>query len=373
MKIDDASQLTAADLQPHPMAPQASVQVNGERVRLKDWTPTIRQVLTAAGLQPAADYAVLHWPKYGPTQELGLEEMVDIAGDESIGEFFGIRADGILYFVLNDERYAWAGALTEADIRKVGRLSADDEVWLERRDEPDRQVKANEIVDLTGRGVERFYSKKAAPYVWQLDVQGIMISSHSPVIRVRDALEKAEINPDLGWTIRLKVKGQPKRAVELTDSIDLTTPGIERLKLLPKSINNGEVLQSIRRDFPILAKDEAYLDSLGVPWETIDEGRRWLLINSYPLPSGYDQSSCRLAIEVPQNYPVTEIDMFYCSPPLMLASQRPIPQTEHRELISGCSFQRWSRHRSPGDWSPVRDSILSHMGLVDESVAREVE
>lgn len=373
MKIDDDSQLMPADLKPHPVVAEASVRVNGELVRLKDWTPDVRQILTAARLQPAADFALLHWPKYGPTQELGLEELVDIAGDESIGEFFGIRADGILYFVLNDERYAWAGSLTEADIKKVGRLSADDEVWLERRDEPDYQLKAGEIVDLSGRGVERFYSKKAAPQVWKLDVQGIIISSQSPVIGVREALEKAEINPDLGWTIRLKVKGQPKRAVELTDTIDMTTPGIERLKLLPRNINNGEGLQSNRRDFPILAQDEAYLDSLGVPWETIHEGRRWLLINGYPLPSGYEQTSCRLAIEVPQNYPVSEIDMFYCAPPLTLASHRQIPQTEHRELIAGCSFQRWSRHRSAGEWSPARDSIFSHMGLVDESIAREVE
>lgn len=373
METEATPQLTTADIHPHPPAAKPSLKVNGERVHLKDWTPTVRQILTAAGLHPATSFAFLHWPKAGPTQELGLDEVVDITGNDSIGEFFGIEADGVLYFVLNDERYAWAGTLTDADVRKVGRLSAGDDVWLERRDEPDHQLQAGEAVDLSGRGVERLYSKKAAPRVWQLDVQGILITSSAPVISVREALEKASINPELGWTIRLKVKGQPKRAVELTDSIDLTTPGIERLKLLPKTINNGEGLQSRRRDFPVLPQDESFLDGLGVVWETIDEGRRWLLINGYSLPSGYDQASCCLAIEVPLNYPVAEIDMFYCSPPLTLTNPRLIPQTEHREIIAGSSFQRWSRHRSPGEWSPARDSILSHMGLVDESVAREVE
>lgn len=350
-----------------------TVKVNGELLRLSDWSPTSRQILAAADLQPTTEYALLHWPEHGPTQELGLEEVMELPRHGVVAEFFGIRADGVLYFVLDDERYAWAGCLTETEIRRVGRVAADRELWLERRDEPDLLLDPGAIVDLSSRGVERLYTALGECPVWQLDVHGVVISSHEPTINVRMALEQAGIDPDLGWNIRLKVQGQPKRPVELTDNIDLTTPGIERLKLIPKNINNGENAQQIRRQFALLAKDEAYLTGLGLFWETIYDGRRWLLITGYALPAGYQQVSCSVAIEIPQNYPTAELDMFYCDPPLTRISGTQIPQTEHHQIIDGRTFQRWSRHRSAGDWSPQRDSVLSHMGMVEESIAKEVE
>ncbi|WP_457853921.1 E2/UBC family protein [Pseudomonas aeruginosa] len=60
------------------------------------------------------------------------------------------------------------------------------------------------------------------------------------------------------------------------------------------------------------------------------------------------------------------------NPPLVLASGVQIPQTEYRQVVNGIEFQRWSRHRNQGQWSPTRDSVLSHIGLVEESIAREL-
>ncbi|MFK0693225.1 E2/UBC family protein [Mesorhizobium sp. IMUNJ 23033] len=37
-------------------------------------------------------------------------------------------------------------------------------------------------------------------------------------------------------------------------------------------------------------------------------------------------------------------------------------------------FQRWSRHRgATAPWRPMRDSVLTHLALVDASLHREVE
>jgi hypothetical protein len=373
MNIDNTPHAPNQASESRATASLPTVKVNGVFLQLTDSTPTGRQILAAAQLQPATEHALLHWPEHGPTQELALDEIVDLQKLGVASEFFGFRADGVLYFVLNDERYAWAGCLTEADIRKIGRVPASMELWLERRDEPDLMLSSGAVVDLAARGVERLHSRLPARPIWQLDVHGVVISSHEPIISVREALEKAGIDPELGWNIRLKVQGQPKRPVELNDNIDLTTPGIERLKLLPKCINNGESVQLVRHQFALLAKDEAYLSSLGPLWETIDDGRRWLLIIGYQLPAGYHQNSCTIAIEVPQNYPIAELDMFYCYPPLTRASGASIPQTESIQQIDERNFQRWSRHRMAGDWSPQRDSILSHMGLIDESICKEVE
>ena len=65
----------------------------------------------------------------------------------------------------------------------------------------------------------------------------------------------AGFDASAGWLAVLKVRGQPKRPVGLGDEIDLTAPGIEKLRLTPKEIRNGEVVVS-RQDFSIL---EGYL------------------------------------------------------------------------------------------------------------------
>jgi hypothetical protein len=91
-------------------------------------------------------------------------------------------------------------------------------------------------VDLAAEGVERFYTKLPT---WKLDVQGVEVNPPAPTITVCQALELANINPDLRWTFVLKVDGK-KEQVELTTVIDLTKPGIEHLRVMPKVINNGE-------------------------------------------------------------------------------------------------------------------------------------
>lgn len=347
----------------------AVVKINGEIVDVRDWTPTARQVLAAAGLQPIIEYVLLSWPEHGPTEELGLDEAIPLPRNGAVLEFLAMQADAVFYFMLNDERFAWAAALTAEDVRKVGRVPVTMELWLERRDEPDMQLEMGDAVDLLAPGVERIYTRRRK---WKLDVHGVLIESPEPQIIVRDALILAGIDPDQGWIIRLKVRGEPKREVSLADNIDLTKPGIERLQLLSDTINNGEIACSVRRDFALLEKDEAYLDARGLFWETIDDGRRWLMLRDFPVPQGYLQASTCLAVEIPQNYPTAEIDMFYCQPTLTLASGTKIPQTECRQVINGLEFQRWSRHRNPGQWSPARDSVLSHLGLVEESIAREL-
>lgn len=349
------------------------VAINGVQLTIQDRSPTARQLLVAANLKPATDYILIRWPESGPTLELGLDEVVHLPNDSSVTEFIAIQADGIKYFVLDDERYAWSAVISETDLRRIGRISDDLEVWFENRDKKDEQVLPGAIFDLTLSGIERFYTRERVIQTWQLDVHGVMITSETSSILVKDALLKAGIDPNKGWIIRLKVKGQPKQVVELQTVIDLTQDGIERLQLLPKDINNGENAQPINRQFHLLAVDEAYLNARGCIWETINDGRRWLLIQNYTLPAGYTATVCTVAIEIPSNYPIAEIDMFYCFPPLVRLKGGVIPQTEATQTINGRSFQRWSRHRPSGVWNPDVDSVLSHLGLVDESIAREVE
>jgi hypothetical protein len=206
---------------------------------------------------------------------------------------------------------------------------------------------------------------------WKLNVQGVTIESSHPEIGVRQAIKQAGFNPDTPWIIILKIAGEPKKEVDLNFVIDLRHKGIEKLRLTPRQINNGEMAAARRVEFAMLPQDERHLDDLGLRWETlVDVGRRWLILRNYPVPPGYRIPVTDIAIEVPVSYPGAQLDMFYCSPPLALLSGAMIEQTQHMETVTGVLFQRWSRHRP---WDAARDTLATHLALVDESLRREVE
>src|ERR1700730_12210553 len=87
---------------------------------------------------------------------------------------------------------------------------------------------------------------------WKLNVQGLIIESLHPEIVVRQAITQAGFNPDTPWIIILKVAGEPKREVDLSFVIDLRHKGIEKLRLTPKQINNGEMIGGRRVQFALL-------------------------------------------------------------------------------------------------------------------------
>lgn len=207
---------------------------------------------------------------------------------------------------------------------------------------------------------------------WVLDVQGERFEWDKPEVTVREALERAGYDLAQKWILTLKIGGEPKKEVGFDDLIDLTHPGLERLRVLKGEINNGDAALP-RRMFELLPKDHSYLDGLNIRWETVQQGNeRWLLLKDYELPSGYDQATCTVAISIPEGYPAAKLDMFFCSPHLARVDKKIIDRTESRHVIDGVSFQRWSRHPT-APWNADTDSIRTHMALVDESITREVE
>jgi hypothetical protein len=209
---------------------------------------------------------------------------------------------------------------------------------------------------------------------WKLNVQGVVLELTEPTIVVRDALVLAGFNPHQGWQIFLKITGQPKQPVNLTTEIDLRTPGIEKLRLTPKDVNNGEAPPSLCRAFALLDIDEAHLNRLGLRWETIIEAqRRWLLLHDYLLPAGYTVTHTKLALEIPPNYPGAQIYGFYAYPPLALSSERVIQSTQLRGVLLGVEYHGWSRNRGPeAPWNPASDNVVTQLALVDAALAKEV-
>jgi len=213
---------------------------------------------------------------------------------------------------------------------------------------------------------------------WRLNVQGVILDLDEPTILVRQAIQDAGFNPNQNWIIILRMHGEPKREVGLDFVIDLRTPGIEKLRLTPREVNNGEAPMAPRRLFVLLEVDEIFLNGLGLFWETIidntdvNSARRWLLIHNYPVPAGYTVSHTLLALEIPLTYPGAQIDMFYTSPPLTLKSGRAIDRTQVSAIILGVPFNGWSRHRGKlSQWNSVSDNVSTHLALVESALVKE--
>lgn len=342
-----------------------AVFVNGQAVHVVDSTPTPRQVLQSAGYGPALEYVFIRLPAYGPTDSLALDEPFVLYPGRN--EFFAFEEDGVFFLSINDVRYEWKKEISVSELRRIGRVPEDHDIFREEKAEKDRVLEDGERIDLGKSGVERFYTSKRQ---WDLDVQGDIIHSELPNISVREALTRAGFDTTKSWIITLKIKGEPKHLVDLDYVIDLTRPGIERLRVLKGQVTNGET--AVRRDFNLLPKDHAYLDRQGLRWETVVDNGRWLLVDSYPLPTGYNRGSCSIAVAIPENYPGAQLDMFFCEPFLTRADGQSIPQADVSQQIDNRVFQRWSRHPT-APWQPDEDSIRTHMALLDESILREVE
>jgi hypothetical protein len=132
---------------------------------------------------------------------------------------------------------------------------------------------------------------------------------------------------------------------------------------------------SSRRQFRLPSADEAFLDRLGLPWETIVEtNRRWLFISGFAIPAGYLQRVADMAIEIVGGYPPGPLDMAYFAPALMREDRRLIPMTNYLPTIDNKQWQRWSRHRHPQDpWIMGEDNLATHVYYVTDWLAEEIK
>lgn len=342
-----------------------------EKRSLHDAEPTGRQILDAFERHPVDEHVLLYLPRNGKLEEIDIDETIDlrVRGPE---RFFAFKTDRLLNFVVNGRRFSWgAPTISVALIHVVARVHADETLFLERTDAPDKALADDDTVRLSGKGLERLVSRQPS---WKLNVQGVLLTLTTPVVQVKDALAQAGFDPSMGWIAILKRKGEAKLQVALNDTIDLTLPGIEKLRLTPAQINNGEAHTAPRREFALLEKDEAHLNERSLHWETfIEGGRRWLLLRNYVLPEGYKQTVVEIAIDVPPAYPRAEIDMFHCFPHLTLNSGRVIGETTGRTAIAGQTFQQWSRHlNGQTRWNSATDSVMTHLAVIETALLKEV-
>ena len=127
----------------------------------------------------------------------------------------------------------------------------------------------------------------------------------------------------------------------------------------------------VRRQFELPALDREFLDQR-LPWEAlIEKAGRWVILHEYSVPGGYDYAIVSVALQLPESYPDTQIDMAYFYPHLARTTERVIGGLSTKK-IDGKTWQRWSRHRTAANpWRRGYDCIETHVLLIDEWLERE--
>lgn len=325
-------------------------------------------ILEAAGLgNPNA--VLLQRLGSGELETIRLQEKPDLrAGNE----FIVGSGDRVYTFTLDRMQMVWTSArISGAVLRKLARLTDEVELVLLREDAEAKVIEDEVTVDLAHAGVEKLATR---PRKWKLRVQAVTLEFDVPTVKVADAMREAGFDPNKAWNIFLLVSGQPKKEIGVNDVVDLRTPGIERIRLMQRNVDNGELpTAALRRQFALLPVDVKFLDGTGLRWETVKDGeRRWLVVHDYEVFPGYQPAKVTLALDVPKDYPQAQIDMFYFAPAVSRSDGVTIPNTHVSVTIGGVAFQGWSRHRkAPHTWDPNSDNVGTHFSLVEHSLARE--
>ncbi|MEO1985125.1 MAG: multiubiquitin domain-containing protein [Martelella sp.] len=331
---------------------------------------TFDQVLGYVNATPRDEYDVYIFGSDGELKRMDPEKSQDLR-QPGAEHFLVFRTDRAYRMKIDDDRIDWGVRwISGKALRTISGIPPEAELYLERKDEADRKIEDCDMLDLDKHSVERFYSRK--PH-WKLKIRQNVYTFDRAIVSVREALTEAGFDLQKGWDmVLITASGRQNKTID--DTLDLSEPGIEKLRVKPKAVNNGEARPSSVRAFDLLEKDVRFLDNLNIRWETIeDAGKRWLIIRGYEVPPGFDVQRIDLALMIPKNYPATQIDMFYCNPPAKRADGRPCDKTQKNEVIEGHSYQRWSRHRDGvSAWNPDIDCIETHLELVEECFGREV-
>ncbi|WP_118194307.1 multiubiquitin domain-containing protein [Albibacterium indicum] len=176
--------------------------------------------------------------------------------------------------------------------------------------------------------------------------------------------------PNVKYDVYKFLSKNPKPVkIAIGEKVDLLELCLVRFVLQPKEQTEG---MGVRKQFLLPAEDVETLKKMGLEWETITLGAHWVIIYDYPIPEGYNIRKADVALMIPPTYPATQIDMAYFYPALSKSNNRRIGAITNQG-IDGRTFQRWSRHRQAGQWTPGVDCIATHLCLVDNWLINDLK
>lgn len=167
-----------------------------------------------------------------------------------------------------------------------------------------------------------------------------------------------------------KLKGGETLVIAPDEKVDFTAPGVERFVTIPLDMTEGF---EPRRHFDLPPDDISFLNSNGLPWETVlEKNVRRVLIHELPIPDGYNVQSAVVNLRIESGYPEAQIDMAYFYPDLRRSDGTALKAIAS-DSFDGKQWQRWSRHRTPQNpWRPGIDNVSTHLSAVQSWLKLEL-
>ena len=118
-------------------------------------------------------------------------------------------------------------------------------------------------------------------------------------------------------------------------------------------------------------QDEEYLKQKGIGYELRKEGAEvHLVLKGWPFPTDYTPRTADVLIRLLPGYPLTQIDMFWTCPDVMLTNGTwPLSSATH-ETHGGRSWQRWSRHTP--QWRSGVDNLRTFITAMTSEINRGI-
>lgn len=119
------------------------------------------------------------------------------------------------------------------------------------------------------------------------------------------------------------------------------------------------------------ARDVKFLNERGLDWQLLPDpqGAVCLVVKGFDVAGGgFAPATTELMIRIPQQYPMTPLDMWYCDPPIRIAATGQFAAaSEVLETHLGRQWQRFSRHLNSG-WQPGVDGLRSFFVLIQREL-----
>jgi hypothetical protein len=150
----------------------AQDNLNFRPLDLADPVPLGRQILSAAGLDPANGFSLFAIIPGGDFEDVRLDELFDLRA-RGADQFVAFQTDRLFKLTINDHQLEWGKpAISGAALYKLAKVTVDDVVFLQVRGEEARLIKPAEIIDLTAVGIERFITGPKPVLTFEIIVNG---------------------------------------------------------------------------------------------------------------------------------------------------------------------------------------------------------
>lgn len=129
------------------------IELNKKPFVFDEPAPTAEQILSKAGYKPTAEHILVQSMK-GTSNVLGLNESVDLHTEED-SKFWAFKSDRIFRFTVDGQSLEWGqSSINEPELRELAEIKDDKILVLERRDEPDQELKSDDLITLSDAGTE---------------------------------------------------------------------------------------------------------------------------------------------------------------------------------------------------------------------------